>query len=428
MKIRAKQILRYILKTDRGNIIFICAVAFAITTLWSIVIGNLYIKSGDTATYFFAGEVFARGDIDYLRTPIYPLICHAFLLIFNNYVLEALSGLNLICFLISIVYFYRTIALYTRRRTIKCITTVLYAWSIPMAEMNLYIMTESLSISGMVLLLYELSLIYMGRANKCTIVLTATTLLYLIMLRPFNVCFIPVVLLVLFFAKKLGKLKHLQTTLLAFSGITAVLLCYCIWFKITFGIFGFSFVSKYNIFHLTFRNHPEDLYNCQIFTSANIGENKYRLWIWFDSVYSNNQLNKVINDNINEYISIKMDYLKDCILLIYPDRVTTSCHTYASPIQCVSFNIIYLLLFMLTIFTIYRWHNNKYFQFDAIATNILICVSCIFTAIFGSYNSDAARLAMPMFPSLCLLVGLFAEQTNLRFTNSVKPQYNFNKS
>ena len=360
MSTLAKRILRFLFQTDHGNIVIIVGVAIFIFILWSRFIGMYHFVCDDTATYFFAGEVFTKGDIDYLRTPVYPLICSVFLHLFGNYVFDALATLNLVIFLISTVYLYKTIALFTQRRAIKCISTILYAWSIPMAEMCIHIVTESLSVSGIVYLLYGFSLIYLGKASKSTIYKNSATLLFLVLLRPFNLCFIPVMLLVLFSAHRKHRLKYVKTSAVAVSTVAVILCGYCFWFRAVYGFFGFSYVSTINALHITHKTHRDELWKSNIELFETIGV----------------------------------------------------------PIQCLHMGTLFVILLMLILFEIYLSIRKHRTYVSITSIHLLICVISIFTAIVGSSNYGAQRLAMPMFPSLCLLVGLFAEQTNLRFANT----------
>ena len=424
----AKRILRFLFQTDHGNIVIIVGVAIFIFILWCRFIGMYHFVCDDTATYFFAGEVFTKGDIDYLRTPVYPLICSVFLHLFGNYVFDALATLNLVIFLFSIAYLYKTIALFTQRRAIKCISTILYAWSIPMAEMCIHIATESLSVSGIVYLIYGFSLIYLGKASKSTIYKNSATLLFLVLLRPFNLCFIPVMLLVLFSAHRKHRLKYVKTSAIAVSSVAVILCGYCFWFRAVYGFFGFSYVSTINALHITHKTHRDELWKSNIELFETIGNEKCLLWIWLNHDYNKKHVAKVLLNNRAEFCIGKIKFFGKTCYLDFPHYSTNAAFVYLVPILCLHMGTLFVILLLLILFEIYLSIRKHRTYVSITSIHLLICVISIFTAIVGSSNYGAQRLAMPMFPSLCLLVGLFAEQTNLRFTNSVKPQYNFNKS
>lgn len=421
---KVKQISQFFFHTDRGNIIFIVGVAFAYCILWSVTVGDFFIVDDDTVTYFYAGNVYMNGDIDFLRTPIYPLICYAFYQIFGNNVFESLAVLNLAFFLISIVYFFRTIALFSQRRVIRFVATVLYAWNISMAEMSLYIMTESLSVSGIVYLLYLLSIILVGKASKSTLWKTSATLLYLILLRPFNVCLIPLVGLVIAFAYIKGRVEQIRPSIAAFSPTAIILFSYCMWFKSVYGFFGFSYVSTINVFHVTYITHLDELYNYHRFSFEKIGKTNCFLWIWFDRDNSKTRLAKVLRENPYEFIQNKIVFAAKSCNYNFPCVVTRPAVYFLLPLQGLNFGTIFIIIIFLSLFEFYLWLTKRHYCTKIIAFHLLICLICIFASIFGSADSAIDRLAMPMFPSLCLLMGLFAEQTNLRLKRNSKSQNN----
>ena len=425
---KQKQILQFLFHSDRGNIILIIGVALVICLLWGIIVGDFYIVDFDVLTYFYAGEVFANGDIDHLRTPIYPLICYAFHHIFGDKVFESLASLNIVIFLISIVYFYRTIALFTQRRTAKFLTTILYAWNFLIVELCLIILAESITVSGIIYLLHHLSLIYVGKASKSTLWKASATLLFLILLRPFNICFIPLVGLVIVFARLKGHIKQIRPAIAAFSPTAIILFSYCLWFKSVYGFFGFSYVSTINSFIAAGGAQIGDIHTTRYVSSEEIAGRKCYLWVWLDRDNCKTQIEQILKENYKEFIKDKIVFTGKSCFYYFPFAITPTAHFYAAQIQSLYMGTIYIAILLLSIFEISLWVKKRRYRIDIIAFHLVLCVTCIFTVIVGSDDYGANRLAMPMFPSLCLLVGLFAEQTNLRFTNSVKPQYNFNKS
>ena len=425
---KQKQILQFLFHSDRGNIVLIVGVALMICLLWSLTLDNFYIVELDVVTYFYAGEVFANGDIDYLRTPIYPLICYAFHHIFGDKVFESLASLNIAVFLISIVYFYRTIALFTQRRATKFITTALYAWNILIAELCLIILAESITMSGIIYLLYLLSLIYVGKASRSTVWKASATLLFLILMRPFNVCFIPLVALVIVFARIKGSFKQIWTAIAAFSPTALILFGYCLWFKTVYGVFGFSYVSTVNTFVVVRNAEIANIQTTNYFSSEEIAGRKCFLWVWLDRENGKVQIEQVLKEKYIDFIKDKIIFVGKTCFYYFPFTITTTGHFFAAQVQSLYMGTIYIAILLLSIFEISLWVKKRRYRIDIIAFHLLLCITCIFTAIVGSADYGANRLAMPMFPSLCLLVGLFIEQTNLRFSKSVNPQYNFNKS
>lgn len=295
------KISRFFIHTDRGNIIFIVGVALILLMLWSSFLGRIVGITEDTATYFLAGEMFMRGDIDYLRTPIYPLICQAFLHCFGDSVFEALAILNFLVFFVSIIILYRTIALFAQRRIAKVITTVLYAWSIPMYEVCMLIMTESINLCGIILLTYFLSLIYLGKGNARIIWLVSAILLFLVLLRPFNIVFIPISLLVIFAAYRKHRFIHLRTTGVSISTTLSVIFGYCLWFKIVYGTFSLSYVSTVNQLYNLEKLVEGGIGGSSTERVVTIGNRQCLIWMWHNRDCSMENIIQALHEEYKKF-------------------------------------------------------------------------------------------------------------------------------
>ena len=423
---RLKEILPTILRSDFGNILFIVGVAIYWSLHWIRFIAMGFITSSDTSTYFAAGELFANGGIDYLRTPIYPLICHIMQHYFGEYVLESLTALHLIVFYISIIFLYRTISLFTDKWACKFIPTALYAWSIPIYEMCLYIMTESLSISGMVILIYCISRIIVGKAGRGTIWSAALILLFLVFLRPFNVCFIPILALIMYFSHRKGSLKHLKSAIISLSATSVVFFSYCLWFFNTYGIFGFSYGSTLNLFMISCGDQISELPYNEHTEEIQIGHGQDIYWVWFDKENCAAEAKKNLKENTAHFVKGKIILIGKSCFKVFPHAKTSLAYEYAIIFQCVSMNVIFIALTALIPFELWLWMRKRRRLVSIIALHILICSLSIVTALAGSSNCEIARLTMPMFPSLCILIGLLADQINFKFNKYIVNQSSFN--
>lgn len=423
---RLKEILPTILRSDFGNILFIVGVAIYWSLHWIRFIAMGFITSSDTSTYFAAGELFANGGIDYLRTPIYPLICHIMQHYFGEYVLESLTALHLIVFYISIIFLYRTISLFTDKWACKFIPTALYAWSIPIYEMCLYIMTESLSISGMVILIYCISRIIVGKAGRGTIWSAALILLFLVFLLPFNVCFIPILALIMYFSHRKGSLKHLKSAIISLSATSVVFFSYCLWFFNTYGIFGFSYGSTLNLFMISCGSQISELPYNELTEEIQIGHGQDIYWVWFDKENCAAEAKKNLKENTAHFVKGKIILIGKSCFKVFPHAKTSPAYEYAIIFQCVSMNVIFIALTALIPFELWLWMRKRRRLVSIIALHILICSLSIVTALAGSSNCEIARLTMPMFPSLCILIGLLADQINFKFNKYIVNQSSFN--
>lgn len=111
--------------SDKQCMWFITLSTVLLTLLWYSIVGiELYHVKGDTGTYLAAGRTIFSGTIDELRTPVYPILCQIFTLgkYFNGMYL--LSAFQMVVFFVSVPYLYKTIALLTKRKTVKCVSPV----------------------------------------------------------------------------------------------------------------------------------------------------------------------------------------------------------------------------------------------------------------------------------------------------------------
>ena len=426
MRDKVNKILNFFIHTDRGNIVFIVGTALMLFLLWSALLGRIEKITDDTATYFLAGEMFLRGDIDYLRTPVYPLICQAFLHCFGNSVFEALAILNIIVFLISIVFLYRTIALFTQRRIAKVITTVLYAWSTPLYEVCMFIMTESINLCGIIILSYWLSLIYVGKGKARLMWSVSAILLFLIFLRPFNIIFIPITLLVALAAYRKGRFSHLPTIGISLSVVLAVVFGYCLWFYNVYGTFRLSYVSAINRFYVL-ENFIDNvkIRNSATETLVTVGNRVCVVWMWHNRDSGLEYISLAKLEEHKKYAHSQIEFFNKTCHNLFPHADSVMTTIYSGCVQCLHLGTIYVVLALLFVLQLYLWFTNRRHCVDVVTMHILICAIVISTTILGSAHFDAPRLMMPMFPSLCLLVGLMFEQFGIKMKRSIPSQSNF---
>ena len=426
MQDKVKRILNFFIHTDRGNIVFIVGTALMLFLLWSALLGRIEKITDDTATYFLAGEMFLRGDIDYLRTPVYPLICQAFLHCFGNSVFEALAILNIIVFLISIVFLYRTIALFTQRRIAKVITTVLYAWSIPMYEVCMLIMAESINLCGIILLSYWLSLIYVGKGKAHLMWWASAILQLLIFLRPFNIVFIPISLMAALAAYRKGRFSHLPTIGISLSVALVVVFGYCLWFYNVYGTFRLSYVSAINRFYVLEHFIDNIKTHCLLTeTVVTIGNRDCPIWMWYNHDFLMESISSANLEDYKQYAHCQIDFFNKTCHNLFPHADSVMTTIYSGCVQCLHLGTIYVVLALLFVLQLYLWFTNRRYCVDVVAMHLLICAIVISTTILGSAHFDAPRLMMPMFPSLCLLAGLMFEQFDIKMKRSIPSQSNF---
>lgn len=144
--------------SERQQLTAIYMLALAATvfmaTFFSIRIGT------DTASYFNAGEIFANGSIDYFRTPVYPLVCHLSQIICNQHPNIIVAAIQLVVFYISVFFMYRLCGFMINSQSIKFFISSFYACAPNFLLPTFAILSESMSISLLVMFCYSVILNY----------------------------------------------------------------------------------------------------------------------------------------------------------------------------------------------------------------------------------------------------------------------------
>lgn len=269
---------------------FFWPVAILVLTLYNLTPA---LNSFDTEYYILAGENILHGKIDCLRTPVYPLLCQAFIKLFGESGLStAMTVFQSLVYLISLVSLQH-IANYTiKNNNIRFITLFFYILCIAPGWCN-EILTESLSISGCVIMT-DLVLSFVYKPTLVKNIGLHLFLILLVFLRPTFIIFFAILPVVWLFHRTLLKHKVLSLVLTIIC-----IVCYggyCSAYKNVYGRFGSSatlvfnkiydanrggywditsvknpeskkwidyidknYTGNYDIFYRTFMDHPESM-------------------------------------------------------------------------------------------------------------------------------------------------------------------------
>ena len=233
--------------------------SFIIAFVFDLIYGFFYyrqfnaISLYDTASYFTAADNILKGHPDLLRTPVYPLFLHICNKITSEHVNELSVGIQIVVFYISIFIFFRLISLFTSNHVIRAAGTIFYGCMSPVAGFNFLMLTESFSVSGMVLFAYLLVLFlreWKIRHYTCCIILS----LILTLLRPssvflFVVVFIAGIIWLVRIISTKQKAKRNIIPPVCFALCLAVLFGYMEMNRLYNGFFGLSYVSEMNKFY-----------------------------------------------------------------------------------------------------------------------------------------------------------------------------------
>ena len=221
------------------SIIFWLA-AILVLTLYNLTPA---LNSFDTEYYLLAGQNILDGKIDCLRTPVYPLLCQAFIKLFGAEGLPtAMTIFQSIIYLISLISLQH-IATYTiKNNAIRNITLICYIICIAPGWCN-EILTESLSISGCIIM-SDLVLSFVYKPSWIKSIGLHIFLILLVFLRPTFIIFFAILPVVWLFHRTMLKYKAVS---IALTFICIVCYgAYCSAYKNAYGRFGSSATLVFN--------------------------------------------------------------------------------------------------------------------------------------------------------------------------------------
>lgn len=376
----------------------------------------------DSGSYFLAADVFMRGEIDFLRTPLYPLICRfaAWLSAPNAFTIIAV--MQEAVFLCSIVAIFNAIATLGISRRIALFITSAYALCPVLFLYSNLIFTESLAISFSAFFVCTIANTLFGKHQLAAAVTMPPLLFLMIMLRPFFVCFIPVAAIVLLYSLYVNRhnIRHAVAIASASACVAFALLGYCSWYYSTFGKFAFSCVYELNrcnsLYYGDFMDSVEGLTYYSYTSQPDINGDSISInlaWRWKPSDSYRKECEKVYEQNKVRYIKNKVIDFHQALYhdFFYANRHIPILYYFG---RLIVVNLAQICMFILLFIAIEALYIKQRSPLTIISGSMAtICIATIFTSIWGAY-ADYGRLMMPMMPCLFVMAAIFLN----RFTIS----------
>ncbi len=202
---------------------------------------------GDSMTYLnYSANIFL-GQVDMLRTPVYPYFIKIIKLFGNDFLIQNIILIQAIISFLSIIIFYKIVGFVFQNRAVILIASIVYGIMPSLINFDKCILTESLSICATVVFLYFI-ISYLKRPAILKSILFTLYIFITIMLRPSFIILLPIV--IMFWVLRIIFFK--TDWKICLSGIAASIVCVLLilgYSRLNFinnGYNGISVVSSIN--------------------------------------------------------------------------------------------------------------------------------------------------------------------------------------
>jgi len=377
--------------------------------------------SPDTPSYIRAGVNLLNGNIDILRTPVYPLFLIAIRnLIPEVFFLKTVIAIQLIVFLFSIYAFYYISRFLISNSKIAFIVTILYACLPSFSSLSLFILTESFAVSGTIFYLYCIIKSYHSTSLK-NFFISNLLLLALIMLRPVFMYLLPISIFFWIYVLYIKRTKFYLLHLIGPIIILCITLFYANSFKKVYGIFTLSCVSQLNQYIIlseanliasnTISVFKNEILQYQLVSleKRNLYDEYYKMSAKYGLVQLDGLISNSIRINFKEYIKLTAQriYRIDTNSIffggsyIYNDLVNILKSHLIMAIG--NFVQLYFLLILYFATMLYFWLSKHKTPVFSILIWMLVSAN-VFAAVAGACM-EWTRLIAPSTPLILLMVG-----------------------
>jgi hypothetical protein len=402
--------------------LLVCCGTFRLVFYLSYNIGD---GSGDSETYWnYSANIF-QGQVDILRTPVYPYFIKMIKLFGNNSLIQNIIAVQAIISFLVIIIFYKIACFVFRNRAVILIATLIYGIMPSIINFDKCILTESLSIDATVVFMYFI-ISYLKRPAIWKAILFTLYIFLTIMLRPSFVILLPV--MILFWILRILFIKAEWKNCL--SGIAASIVCV----MLIFGYSRLNFVNNgYNgISVVSNINQLDVIINANMYLDGNDSEitesiksNLTEPHGPYNSMY-NILIDKFSHDRIAQYLRscVKNQpgvYIKDALKKMVTLSKSTTRAVYVStkgglsgrllsPLShflSINFLIIYVLIFFDFIYIVVRMIRTRQVHWFRIILLLIIATQLV-TIIIGA-QGEYKRLFVIVLPCVIILLFSYAD-------------------
>ncbi|MDP4273441.1 MAG: glycosyltransferase family 39 protein [Bacteroidota bacterium] len=378
----------------------------------------------DSQTYLGYNANILLGQVEDYRTPVYPYFIRLIKLFGTTNLLQNVVLAQSIISFLTIIVFYKTLKNILKKRAVILIAALIYGILPSTLNFDKCILTESFSISALVVFLYFV-VSYLKQPAIYKAVLFTFYIFFLIMLRPAFIFLLPVIILFWIIRMMIRKTEWKMSL----SGLAASAVC--ILLIIGYSHLNYTCNEVNNISVVSTVNQLDILIDYNIYTDKSDTEL---------SDYITTNIHKENREDLSDSIFTLFDpgriakYNKNCTLHHFPVYLQKSLEKilktgtsstsviYAefrkgvsgrwieviSNILSLKFWFLYLLLVFDFIYIIYLWIKSKEIPWLKICIWTIITAQFM-TALLGAPN-ESERLFVSALPYLIVLLSGYADK------------------
>lgn len=387
---------------------------------------NGVFTTPDTLTYITAGELNFDGVVDLKRTPVYPCFLELNRLLFGNWWQGSVIFIQFIAFTAS-AYLLRELSIkYTGNEKITFIIVAFFCLSPSSNSWVFAILTECLSIFGVILFIWFLTRALPKSPSKSDIIGVGLTMLFLIMLRPIFI-YLLLVFPIYFIVLAIILRRSMPRSVMAIGAAVLIInfgayKAYCYKITQTYEIHSVSIIPVFNNYFLLRESgvlSPEaatdDTFKELLLTFSDNDVKTYPELGWTEFRAINNAditplaLETYVNNAIKANPKPILARIFGRLIFTVSDRPILFDGVFPFNVITMgfipTFSTYWVFIIILACLFIAQWKRTKIFP---IITFLLLMISCGIT-LASSIGAMAewGRLVAPGLPALLLLTAAF---------------------
>ena len=394
---------------EQFRVIFTIAVLMVIVSYFTVS-GTFIVYGFDEPTYFRAADTIWKGELDFYRTPVYPVICKICLILSQDKGLWIVVALQTIVFLASVVAIHKTCCLLAPHRPlVRFIAEACYSCNSTVCLWVFNILTESLSISCVVLLCFLLISILKGVHMLRNAIFLGLLFFFMVFLKPYFICFAPAVLIVIMMTSRKANTCARIVFAIGIMLNVGIYLVYCHQYEKKYGILAITSISTQN-FYWQIRGLRSNHSGYKIQSDSTLRG----FWLKKeDLLYAKQITSNTIKAEPRKYIiSMICEFFNsgsDRLPFHYLSSNTFKATTFH---PLLTLRVWEWMIFAFLLRHLWRWRKKKA-NVQVHTVFAIMAISGIFTVIAASEFFEYSRLLMPVYPILCLMIaapGNFREE------------------